>query len=68
MIENFPMIRELVNCGLMIASLLLASSVTLITIAIGWLRHRPLIAVALLSSAALPYMVIKQRGKNHKSN
>ena len=65
LVENVPIIREMVNCGLLIANVLLASSVTLTAIAIGWLRHRPLIAMALFSSAAIPYMVIKQRRKSN---
>lgn len=67
-IGDLPIIREMINCGLLIANLLLASSVTLTTIAIGWLRHRPLIAIALFSSAAIPYMIIRRRGRNPKSN
>lgn len=68
LIDDFPIIREIVNCGLLIANLLLASSVTLISIAIGWLWYRPLIAIALLCLAVAPFLVIKQRARNLKSN
>jgi len=63
-VEGIPIIRELVGCGLLVANIILASSVTIFTIAIGWLRHRPLIAIALLVMASIPYMMMmvkKQR-------
>lgn len=62
-VEDIPIIRELVGCGLLIANVILASSMTLIIIAIGWLRHRPLIAVALLAMASIPYMMMIKKQK-----
>ena len=60
-VEDIPVIRELVSCGLLITNIILASSVTLFTIAIGWLRHRPLIAIALLAIASIPYMMMVKK-------
>ncbi|XP_040264154.1 transmembrane protein 43 [Bufo bufo] len=52
LVDWFPVVRDLVSLGLQLFALCVSSSLSLLTIASGWLFYRPLISL-LLSVAAL---------------
>ena len=57
----FPIVRELVGLGLTLFSLCLATSLSLVTMAFGWIAHRPFLGVTLLAVAAVPLLWSRQR-------
>ena len=59
-----PIVRELVGLGLTLISLCLATSLSLVTIAIGWIAHRPLLGLSLLVAAAVPIYLSRKRAQN----
>lgn len=65
-----PVVRELVGLGLSLLCLCLATSLTLVTIAIGWIAHRPLLGLTLLAAAAVPILLSRRRAQamNHRKS
>lgn len=57
LVDWFPIVRDLVNLGLKLFALCISSSLSLLTIASGWLFYRPLMAL-LLGSAALGIILL----------
>lgn len=68
LVSWLPVVRELVGLGLTLLTLCLATSLTLITIAIGWIAHRPLLGLTLLAAAAVPILLSRRRAQaaNHR--
>ena len=59
-----PVVRELVGLGLTLLCLCLATSLSLVTIAIGWIVHRPILGVTLLAvAAAVPILLSRRRAQ-----
>ncbi|XP_031566378.1 transmembrane protein 43-like [Actinia tenebrosa] len=65
LVSWLPIVRELVGLGITLICFCLASSLSLVTIAIGWISHRPLLGIALLAAAAVP-MLLSRLNKNKK--
>lgn len=70
LISWLPVVRELVGLGLTLLCLCLATSLSLVTIAIGWIAHRPILGLTLLAAAAVPILLSRRRAQavNHRKN
>lgn len=60
-VDWFPVFRDLVNIGLKAFAFCVATSLTLLTIAAGWLFYRPLWALFIGSLALVPIIVARTR-------
>lgn len=58
-VDWVPLLRELVSVGLKIFALCISCSLSLITIGVGWLFYRPLVAAALGAIALLPVFLAR---------
>lgn len=58
-VDWVPILRELVSVGLNIFALCVSCSLSLLTIAAGWLFYRPLVAVALAALALVPVFLAR---------
>ncbi|XP_069499505.1 transmembrane protein 43 [Ambystoma mexicanum] len=67
LVDWLPLVRDLVNIGLNIFALCVATSLSLLTIACGWLFYRPMWALLIGALAAVPIVIAKSRNppKNH---
>jgi len=64
-VSFIPIVRDIVGLATSLIAFSIATSLALITIAIGWLRYRPMLACALLVGAAIPlYLSKKKAGKD----
>lgn len=54
-----PVVRELVSLGVFLLCLALGSSLSLVVMAIAWLRYHPLYGLAILMAAASPFFISK---------
>jgi hypothetical protein len=54
-----PFLESLVGAGAFLVALTLAVPITLLTIAIAWIAHRPLIGIALLVAAAVATYLLR---------
>ncbi|XP_030062528.1 transmembrane protein 43 isoform X2 [Microcaecilia unicolor] len=61
LVDWFPIVRDLVNLGLKLFALCVATSLSLLTISIGWFFYRPLWALLLLALAVVPIILAKSR-------
>ncbi|KAJ8360987.1 hypothetical protein SKAU_G00175120 [Synaphobranchus kaupii] len=61
LVDWVPILRELVSLGLKIFALCVSCSLSLLTIAAGWLFYRPLVAGALTGLALLPVLIARFR-------
>ncbi|XP_019956991.1 transmembrane protein 43 [Paralichthys olivaceus] len=61
LVDWVPVLRELVSVGLKIFALCVSCSLSLLTIGVGWLFYRPLVAVALGALALLPVFLARSR-------
>ncbi|XP_070758822.1 transmembrane protein 43 isoform X2 [Enoplosus armatus] len=61
LVDWVPILRELVSVGLKIFALCVSCSLSLLTIAVGWLFYRPLVAAALGALALLPVFLARSR-------
>ncbi|NWZ38605.1 TMM43 protein, partial [Brachypodius atriceps] len=61
LVDWFPVVRDLVNVGLKAFALCVASSLSLLTISVGWLFYRPLWALLLALLSAVPIAVARAR-------
>ncbi|KAM4612830.1 transmembrane protein 43 [Polymixia lowei] len=68
LVDWVPVFRELVSLGLKLFALCVSSCLSLLTIAVGWLFYRPLVAVALGVMALLPLLIARSRvpAKKHQ--
>ncbi|KAG7244575.1 hypothetical protein INR49_029594 [Caranx melampygus] len=67
LVDWVPVLRELVSTGLKIFALCVSCSLSLLTIGVGWLFYRPLVAAALGALALLP-MLLARSGLSAKKN
>ncbi|XP_068714626.1 transmembrane protein 43-like isoform X1 [Montipora foliosa] len=70
LISWVPIVSDFVGLGLTLICLCLATSLALVTMAIGWIAHRPLLGLTLLAASAIPVLLTKLRAQNvnyHKS-
>ncbi|XP_068568125.1 transmembrane protein 43 [Cebidichthys violaceus] len=61
LVDWVPVLRELVSVGLKIFALSVSCSLSLLTIGVGWLFYRPLVAAALGALALLPVFLARSR-------
>ncbi|KAM3665614.1 transmembrane protein 43 isoform 1-T1 [Ammospiza maritima maritima] len=61
LVDWFPVVRELVSVGLKVFAVCVASSLSLLTISVGWLFYRPLWALLLMLLSAVPILVARTR-------
>ncbi|KAM9277088.1 transmembrane protein 43 [Morus bassanus] len=61
LVDWFPVVRDLVNIGLKAFAFCVASSLSLLTISIGWLFYRPLWALLIGLLSVVPIVVAKSR-------
>ncbi|XP_071376832.1 transmembrane protein 43 [Centroberyx affinis] len=68
LVDWVPILRELVSLGLKLFALCVSCSLSLLTIAVGWLFYRPLVAAALGVVALLPVLIARSRvpAKKHQ--
>lgn len=60
-VDWFPIFRDLVNIGLKAFAVCMATSLTLLTVAAGWLFYRPLWALFFSSLALVPIIIARTR-------
>ncbi|XP_054472472.1 transmembrane protein 43 [Anoplopoma fimbria] len=68
LVDWVPILRELVSVGLKIFALCVSCSLSLLTIGVGWLFYRPLVAVALGALALLPLFLARSGLPAKKNN
>ncbi|XP_058422139.1 transmembrane protein 43 isoform X2 [Diceros bicornis minor] len=61
LVDWFPVFRDLVNIGLKAFAFCMATSLTLLTVAAGWLFYRPLWALFIGCLALVPVIVARTR-------
>ncbi|NWH32258.1 TMM43 protein, partial [Chloropsis hardwickii] len=61
LVDWFPVVRDLVSVGLKAFALCVASSLSLLTIAAGWLFYRPLWALLLALLSTVPIVLARSR-------
>ncbi|XP_070848692.1 transmembrane protein 43 [Chaetodon trifascialis] len=59
LVDWVPVLRELVSVGLKVFALCISCSLSLLTIGVGWLFYRPLVAAALGALALLPVFLAR---------
>uniref|UniRef100_A0A3Q3R640 Transmembrane protein 43 n=1 Tax=Monopterus albus TaxID=43700 RepID=A0A3Q3R640_MONAL len=59
LVDWVPILRQLVSVGLKIFALCVSCSLSLLTIGIGWLFYRPLVAAGLGALALLPWFLTR---------
>ncbi|CAK6955485.1 transmembrane protein 43 [Scomber scombrus] len=59
LVDWVPVLRELVSVGLKIFALCVSCSLSLLTIGVGWLFYRPLVAATLAALALLPVFLAR---------
>ncbi|KAL2091586.1 hypothetical protein ACEWY4_013849 [Coilia grayii] len=66
LVDWVPILRELVSLGLKVFALCVSSSLSLLTIAAGWLYYRPLVAILIGALALLPILLARSRAPAKK--
>ncbi|XP_077181472.1 transmembrane protein 43 [Paroedura picta] len=61
LVDWFPVVRELVNIGLKAFAFCLATSLSLLTISVGWFFYRPLWAILIGLLAVVPIVIARSR-------
>lgn len=61
-----PILRELISVGLKLFALCISCSLSLLTIASGWIFYRPLVAVGLIAMAVIPVVIARSRAPAKK--
>nr|XP_027787710.1 transmembrane protein 43 [Marmota flaviventris] len=61
LVDWFPVLRDLVNIGLKAFAFCVATSLTLLTVAAGWLFYRPLWALLISCLALVPILIARTR-------
>ncbi|RXN17215.1 transmembrane 43 [Labeo rohita] len=67
LVDWVPVLRELVSAGLKIFALCVSCSLTLLTIAAGWIFYRPLLGWAIVLLAFLPVLIAHARAPAKKN-
>lgn len=65
-VDWVPVLRELVSVGVKLFSVCVSCSLSLFTIAVGWLFYRPLVAAAIGALAVLPIILARARKAQKK--
>ncbi|XP_065066872.1 transmembrane protein 43-like [Rhopilema esculentum] len=65
-VSFIPIIRDLVGLATLLLSFTLATSLALLTIAVGWFAYRPLLSLAIVVGAAVPIILSKRRAASQK--
>lgn len=60
-VDWFPVVRDLVNIGLKAFAVCAATSLSLLTISVGWLFYRPLWALLLALLSIVPILLARSR-------
>lgn len=66
-VDWLPLVRDVVNIGLRLFALCVSCSLSLLTIAAGWLFYRPLVAGGIAALALLPVLLARSRAPNKKT-
>ncbi|XP_054834124.1 transmembrane protein 43 [Eublepharis macularius] len=61
LVDWFPVVRDLVNVGLKAFAFCLATSLSLLTISVGWFFYRPLWAMLIGLLAVVPIVIARSR-------
>uniref|UniRef100_A0A8D0HMQ1 Transmembrane protein 43 n=1 Tax=Sphenodon punctatus TaxID=8508 RepID=A0A8D0HMQ1_SPHPU len=61
LVDWFPVVRDLVNIGLKAFAFCVATSLSLLTVSVGWLFYRPLWALLIGLLAAVPIVIARSR-------
>uniref|UniRef100_A0A674E961 Transmembrane protein 43 n=1 Tax=Salmo trutta TaxID=8032 RepID=A0A674E961_SALTR len=61
LVDWVPILRELISVGLKLFALCISCSLSLLTIASGWIFYRPLVAVGLIAMAVIPVVIARSR-------
>ncbi|XP_070594444.1 transmembrane protein 43 [Erythrolamprus reginae] len=61
LVDWFPVVRDLVNIGLKAFAFCLATSLSLLTISVGWLFYRPFWALLTALLAAVPILIARSQ-------
>ncbi|XP_048038004.1 transmembrane protein 43 [Megalobrama amblycephala] len=67
LVDSVPVLRELVSAGLKIFALCVSCSLSLLTIAAGWIFYRPLLGVTIALLALLPLLIAHARAPSKKN-
>ncbi|KAL0978060.1 hypothetical protein UPYG_G00165420 [Umbra pygmaea] len=67
LVDWVPILRELVNLGLKLFALCVSCSLSLLTIASGWIFYRPLVATGLIAIAVIPIVIGRYRAPAKKN-
>ncbi|XP_073701049.1 transmembrane protein 43 [Garra rufa] len=67
LVDWVPVLRELVSVGLKIFALCVSCSLSLLTIAAGWIFYRPLVGGAIALLAFLPVLIAHARAPSKKN-
>ncbi|XP_049893400.1 transmembrane protein 43 [Epinephelus moara] len=67
LVDWVPLLRDLVSVGLKIFALCVSCSLSLLTIGVGWLFYRPLVAAALGALALVPVFLAHSRLPSKKN-
>jgi hypothetical protein len=63
LVSFLPIFRDLVGLAVSVINFCLATSISLIVIALGWIRYRPLLGSAILATALIPILLSKYQNK-----
>ncbi|XP_078399129.1 transmembrane protein 43 [Cetorhinus maximus] len=63
LVDWIPIVRNLVSLGLTVFAASVATSLTLLTVAVGWIFYRPLVALLLGVLAAVPVLIARSRDR-----
>ncbi|XP_034287442.1 transmembrane protein 43 [Pantherophis guttatus] len=66
LVDWFPVVRDLVNIGLKAFAFCLATSLSLLTISVGWLFYRPFWALLIALLAVVPILIARSRVPSKK--
>ncbi|XP_041046823.1 transmembrane protein 43-like [Carcharodon carcharias] len=61
LVDWIPIVRNLVSLGLTVFAASVVTSLTLLTVAVGWIFYRPLVALLLGILAAVPFLIARSR-------
>ncbi|XP_053529934.1 transmembrane protein 43 isoform X1 [Ictalurus punctatus] len=66
LVDWVPVLRELVSVGVTLFAMCVSCSLALLTISVGWLFYRPLVAALIAAVASLPVLVTYARKAEKK--
>ncbi|XP_028410825.1 transmembrane protein 43-like [Dendronephthya gigantea] len=68
LVSWIPIVRDIIGLGVTLACVAMATSFSLVVIAIGWIRFRPMLGCALLAAAAVPFILSRFKAKSEKKS